>query len=141
MCDQVTELSFGRDDVLLDPLQECVACELSCCQVKHGVFLGIHRSTEFLPVHHQEDFHRSMSDTFIAVDEGVIENEREAERRRFGCKVWVEIHFTETLARLGKGRLKSVDISNSAAATPPFQDGLVKLQDFRKGEISSHDRR
>ena len=82
-----------------------------------------------------------MSDTLIAVYEGVIENEREAERRRFGSKVWVEVHFTETLARLGKGRLKSVDVSNSAGAAPPLQYGLVKLQDFSKGEISSHDRR
>ena len=125
----------------LDPFQECVARELTCCQVKHDVFLGIHRRTESLPVHHQEDFHRSMSDTLIAVYEGVIENEREAERRRFGSKVWVEVHFTETLARLGKGRLKSVDVSNSAGAAPPLQYGLVKLQDFSKGEISSHDRR
>ena len=127
--------------MLPDPFQECVACELSCCQIKHGELLVVHRRTEFLPVHHQKNFHRSMSDTFIAVYEGVIKNEREAERRRFGSKIWVEIHFTETLARLGKGRLKSVDVSNSASATPPFQDGLVKLQDFRKGEISSHDRR
>ncbi len=82
-----------------------------------------------------------MSDTFIAVYEGVIENERETERSRFRRKVWVEIRAPEALAGLGKGRLKSVDISNSAGATPPFQDGLVKFQDFQKGEISSHDRR
>lgn len=68
-----------------------------------------------------------MSDTLVAVYEGVIENERETERRSFGSKVWVEIYFTKTLARLGKGRLKSVDVSNPSGATPPFQDGLVKL--------------
>ena len=82
-----------------------------------------------------------MSYTLIAVYEGVVEDEREAERSSFGSKVWVEVHFTEALARLGKGRLKSVDVPNSAGATPPFQDGLVKFQDFRKGKISSHDRR
>ncbi len=68
-----------------------------------------------------------MSDTLVAVYEGVIKNERKTERRSLGSKVWVEIRFTETLARLGKGRLKDVDVSDSAGTTPPLQDGLVKL--------------
>lgn len=28
-----------------------------------------------------------------------------------------------------------------AGSAPPFQHGLVKLQNFSKGEISSHERR
>ena len=97
--------------------------------------------TKFMSVHQQEDFHRGMSDAFVAIDEGVIEDEREAECCRFRREVGIQVSITETLAWLSEGRFKGVDVANSAGATPPFQDGLVKLQDFSKGEISSHDRR
>jgi len=82
-----------------------------------------------------------MSNAFVAIDEGVIEDEGEAERCRFRMEVGIQVSITETLAWLSKGRLKGVDVSNSASTTPPFQDGLVKLQNFCKGEIPSHDRR
>jgi hypothetical protein len=36
------------------------------------------------------------------------------------------------LAWLSEGRFKGVDVSNSASTTPPFQDGLVKLQNLCK---------
>jgi hypothetical protein len=57
----------------------------------------------------------------------MIQDEGETERCCFGSKVWVEVRSTETLAWLGKGRFKSVAVSNSAGAAPLFQHGLVKL--------------
>lgn len=79
-----------------------------------------------------------MPDSLVPVDERMIQNEGEAERRSFGSKIWIEIRPTETLSRLSKRRFKSVDVSNSAGATPPFQYGSVKLQDLGDGEISDH---
>ena len=82
-----------------------------------------------------------MSNALVAVDEGVIEDEGEAERCRFRREVGIQVSITETLAWLSKGRLKGINVSNSTSTTPPFQDELVKLQNFSKGEISSHERR
>ena len=82
-----------------------------------------------------------MSNALVAIDEGMIENEGETERCRFRREVGIQVRITEALSWLSKGRLKGVDVSNSASTPPPFQDGLVKLQDFGKGEISSHERR
>jgi hypothetical protein len=82
-----------------------------------------------------------MSHALVAIDEGVIEDEGEAERCRFRREVGIQVSTTETLAWLSKGRLKGVDVSNSTSAPPPFQDGLVKLQNLCEGEIPSHERR
>jgi hypothetical protein len=82
-----------------------------------------------------------MPNALVAIDEGVIEDEGEAERCRFRRKVGIQVSITETLAWLSKRRLKGVDVSNSASTTPPCQDRLVKLHNFSKGEIPSHERR
>lgn len=110
-------------------------------QVKNDAFLFIHWRTEFVPVHQQVDFHRSMPDSFVPVDERVIENEGEAERCRFGSKIWIEISSTKALARLSQGGFTDVEVSNSTRATPLFYDGSVKLQHFSKDEVSIHERR
>ena len=82
-----------------------------------------------------------MSNALVAIDEGVIEDEGETERCGFRREVGIQVSITETLAWLSKGRLKGVDVSNSASTTPPFKDGLVKLQNLSEGEIPSHERR
>jgi hypothetical protein len=93
-----------------------------------------------MSIHQQEDFHRGMSNAFVTIDEGVIEDEGEAECCRFRREVGIQVSITETLAWLSEGRLKGVDVANTASTTPPFQDGLVKLQNFSKSEIPSHER-
>ena len=76
-----------------------------------------------------------MPDTLVAVYKRVIENEGKTECCCFFSReVWIQVNITETLAWLSKGRLKNVDVANSTSTTPPFQHGLVKLQDFSKGE-------
>ncbi len=82
-----------------------------------------------------------MSNALVAIDEGVIEDKGKTERCGFRREVGIQVSITETLAWLSKGKLKGVDVSNSASTTPSFQDGLVKLQNFSKGEIPGHERR
>jgi len=63
--------------MLFDPLGQGVTLELTRCQSKHKLFLLVHGCAEFVPVQQQEHLHGRVPNSFVAVDEGMIKNERE----------------------------------------------------------------
>ncbi len=53
-----------------------------------------------------------MAGPLVAVDEGVIRNDRKAERRRLVCNGRVEIVARESHARLRHGREESTEVAD-----------------------------
>ena len=91
--------------MLLDPLDQCVTLEMPGCKLEHELLLFIHSGTEFMPVHKKEHFHRGVPNAFVAVDEGMIEDERESQGRGFCCQIGVEVNPAKALTGLSKSRL------------------------------------
>ena len=61
--------------MLLKPLGELFSRHAAGRQVEHELFLFIKRSNDLIAVQDQENFHRSMGDTFVAVDKRVVQSE------------------------------------------------------------------
>jgi len=86
--------------VLLDPFGQGFPFQIACRELEHQVFLFIYLSTQFVAVQHQEHFHGRMSDSFVSIDEWVIEDQRKTQGRSFGGEVWIEVGPTEPLSGL-----------------------------------------
>jgi hypothetical protein len=54
------------------PLRQCLTRNIASGERKHEVLLVINRGTKLHAVHDEEDFHRSVRDAFVTVDESVI---------------------------------------------------------------------
>ncbi|CAN99144.1 hypothetical protein predicted by Glimmer/Critica [Sorangium cellulosum So ce56] len=87
-------------------------------------------------VQHQEDFHRRMADTLIAVDEWVALHEREAESCRLGDHGRIELLTSEGCLRLGHSSLDGAEVANACGATARRKNPLVEEEDLRQGQVA-----
>ena len=71
-----------------------------------------------------------MSDPFVSVDEGMIENQGKANGRSFTRERWIEVLPCKTLAWLRQGRFQSTEISNPSPTTPPMNYRPVEFENL-----------
>jgi hypothetical protein len=60
------------------PAGELRAIENAGCHRQHRAFLIVHEGVDFKAVQHEEDFHRGVADTLVAIQEGVVGDKGEA---------------------------------------------------------------
>lgn len=67
--------------MLLDPFGQGFPLQISGCELEHELLLFVYLPAQFVAVQYQKHFHGSMPDSFVSIDEWVIEDQREAQ----GC--------------------------------------------------------
>src|SRR5262245_61095778 len=87
-------------------------------------------------VQHEEDFHRGVTDTLVAVDEWVALHEREAKRCCLGDRGRIEVLTSEGCLRLGHSSLDDAEVANACGATARRKNPLVEGEDLRQGQIT-----
>lgn len=78
------ELDSQRPQVRADPLGEALAREPARGGVEDRPLGLVDARRQLRPVQHEEDLHRGVPDALVAVQEGMVGDERVAERGRFG---------------------------------------------------------
>jgi len=71
-----------------------------------------------------------MSDPFVSVDEGMIEDQGKAKSRSFTGESGIEILSGKTLAWLGQCRFQSTEISNPSRTTPAIKYNSVECENL-----------
>jgi len=91
--------------MLFNPLSQCITLELPGCKLEHELLLIIHSGTEFMPVHEQKYLHFRMTNSFVAVNKRMIQDQRETQGRGFCCQIGVEVNPVKALTGLSESRL------------------------------------
>ena len=63
--------------MLIQPTSQLLAIERPRRHIKHQAFLVIDRGENLVAIQYQEDFHRSVANPFVSIDERVIRDEAE----------------------------------------------------------------
>src|SRR2546425_270993 len=82
-----------------------------------------------------------MPNALVAVDEGMILDQREAERCRFLLQRGIQIDTTKRRLGLGDGRFERAKIPDPGCATRGFEESPVQLDDLGQREIPHQARR
>ncbi|MEX0669093.1 MAG: hypothetical protein WD060_01370 [Pirellulales bacterium] len=67
----------------------------------------INSGIEFVTIQDQEHFHCQMTDALVAIDEGMIADQRETQGGSFGRQAWIQVLPTERHLRLSNRRLEA----------------------------------
>ena len=89
--------------MILKPSRELFSSDLAVGEIEHQTFLLIDVRAEFRAVQQQENFHRRMGHSLIAVHERVVQGQREAESRRFLNQRGMEVFAVERRSGLRQG--------------------------------------
>lgn len=117
------------------PLRQSFARHLACRKIEHQSFLFIDRRHYLGPIQNQEDFHRGMGHTLVAIQKRMIHRQREAERGGFGVKRLMQVGTAETGSWLCEGGFQGAEITNSRGSAGIFTDRPVKCDDFPERQI------
>jgi hypothetical protein len=102
--------------VILDPFGESFTTDLSSSNSENKALLFVHIGVEFTTVENEKNPDRGVSHPLVAVDEGMIQDERETQ----GCSLLryrrIEICTVETLSGLRHGRLEEPEVANADAS-------------------------
>ena len=94
------------------------------------MFLLVNTCINFAPIEHQEGLHGCMANSLIAVDKGVIHDQRMAESGSLGDYVRIEITAVKGETRLIHSGFKKAEISNSSGATRDGDHSFMQIEDF-----------
>ena len=94
------------------------------------LFLLVNTCINFAPIEHQEGLHGCMANSLIAVDKGVIHDQRMAESGSLGDYVRIEITAVKGETRLIHSGFKKAEISNSSGATRDGDHSFMQIEDF-----------
>jgi hypothetical protein len=97
------------------PASELFSTQLSGCKPQNDPLLLINSGIEFVTVQDQEHFHRKMPNPLVAIDEGMIADQREAQGGGFGRQAWMQILPLKRHLRLSNSRLKAAQIAHLQA--------------------------
>ena len=98
--------------------------------------LFLHRCLYLVPIQHQKDFHRSMSCTLVAVDEGMANCDR-YEIRRCHVEQIQQVLTVVGCAGCKDGRLEGGVVSHSRDTTGLLDFTTVDVEDI----LHSHEER
>lgn len=93
------------------------------------------------PLENQERLHGCVADALIAVDERVVLNQGEAQRRRLLDHGRMQIDATERRLWLSDGGVECVKMADAGRAATSPEDAPMQLDDLPQGEISHQARR
>jgi len=81
--------------MLLKPVSQLLPRDEAGRKIEHEPLLFIDRRNDLVAVQLQESLHRRVGDPLVAVEEQVIEREREAQRGGFGVERRVQVRTAE----------------------------------------------
>lgn len=117
-----------------NPLHKFIARDRARGNTENHHFRGIDVCAQFKSIQHEKYFKRRVSDTFVAVDKRMIENQREAERRCFFFKRRIQLSAVERGSRLRHSGFERAQVANGKRATANGDDAFVQAQNFRDCE-------
>jgi hypothetical protein len=85
------------------PIRKPAPVELTSGHGKNGPFSLVHRAVQLCSVQHEHSVEGSVANTLIPVNEGVVLDQRKAERRSLITESWVKILGVEGGRRLCQG--------------------------------------
>jgi hypothetical protein len=116
--------------VILDPFGESFSTDLSGSNSENKALLFVYIGVEFMTVENEKNLERGVSHPLVAVDEGMIRNERETQ----GCSLLryrrIEICTVETLSGLCHGRLEEPEVANADTSARLGGNAFVENQDL-----------
>lgn len=112
--------------MLFEPSEELVPQKRAGGKREHDALLIIDVRIKGVPVQREEDFHRGMNDTLVAVDEWVALHQREAESCCLGDDGRIEVLTSEGGLRLGHSCLDGAEVTNACGATARLKNPLVE---------------
>ena len=120
------------------PASELFSTQLSGCKTQNDPLLLINSGIEFVTVKDQEHFHCKMANALVAIDEGMIADQREAQGGGFGRQAWIQILPVERHLRLSNSRLKAAQIAHALKPARLPEHEAMKLQDLLERQIPNH---
>lgn len=131
----VPALWWQLDQMALQPRRNVGSSEDALGQVENELFLLFYRSFDLEAVQHQEDFHGRMADSFVAINERVILDQRRTQCSRLVSQRWLKVDPVKSGTGLCDGRLKEREIAESRTATSSLKHGPMQGEYLAQCEV------
>ena len=119
---------------------QCRAIKGACRDPEDDPLGIVNGGVERIAIQKEKNLHSGVSHPFVAVYEGMILNQPEAQRGRLLQKGLIEIRAVEGLLRLAHRRLEGAEISKSGRAPALVKQAGMQREDLGKGEIPNGPR-
>jgi hypothetical protein len=106
------------------------------CDLKDGPFGFVHGRLKVAPVQAKEREHGGMTNALVAIDEGMVLDEGEAQSRCLAREARIEVGSAEGLPRLGDGGLHRAEIADKRLLPALVHDEAVEKQHLSQAEVS-----
>ncbi len=127
--------------MLFDPLLELFSSSPARGYGEDLGFSLVDSGREFEAIQHENSLGRSVANSLVSVDEGMIHDQGKTQGRSLGRKARVKILTAERLSGLAKCGLQHSEIPQSGGATGLCDDETVKFEDLSQTEVTRHPRR
>jgi hypothetical protein len=116
--------------MLGNPLYKVFSRELTSGQSQHRPLAFINMGHKLKTIYHKKRFHRSMTDSFIAIDKRMVHDQRKASRGSLGFNRRVEFLTTERHLWLSDRRFDAAQIPHARCTARCFDNPGVKVENF-----------
>ena len=124
--------------MLRQPRFKTLTIEDASSHIEHQSFLFIYFRNDLEAVQNEKDFHRSVSDPFIAIQKRMIEREGVTQRGGLRRECRVKVGSAEGRARLGECRLETVELPDAGCAAAAVDERLVERNDLTQRDVSHY---
>ena len=125
----------------IEPGPQTLTIHLSGCDSKDRLLGLIHRRLDPAPVEPKKRRHRRMPNALVPVDEGMVLDQREPERRRLRRQAWIQIIASECLPWLRDCGLQGSEVTKHGLLAGLFHDQPVKEEHLSEAEVAHYFRR
>jgi hypothetical protein len=119
-----------------DPRFQFLACQISGSQRENDGLSVIDICNNLKAIENQEDFHCRMANSFIAVNEGMIHDQRETQYCGLGMNVGIKFVTTEAHLRLRDCRFDTAQIKNAFSTSRQLHDATMQVKHLRQCEVA-----
>lgn len=127
--------------MLTEPVGQLAAIEPACGEIEHKAFLGIEGGIDLGAVEDQEGFHGGMPHAFVAIDERVILNQRQAQRRALLNEGGIQVNTIEGDLRLRNGGFQPTKVADARCAAGRLEEAPMQLNNLTQRDIPNQARR
>ena len=110
-------------------------------EIEHEALLITDGSVDLAAVEDQERLHRCMPYTLVAVNERMVANKREAQRRGLLDPCGIQVDATEGGLGLSDGRVERTKVTDPGCAAGHLEEAAVQIDHLPGSDISHQARR
>jgi hypothetical protein len=122
--------------VSADPCEELLPADSACGDTEYYSFLFVYVGAQFVTVEDEKSFHRSVSHSFVTVDEWVVHDQRKSESGSFLSKCVIKVDTSKAHRWLRDGGFEHPRIAYSGRSTRFLLDKLVQFNHFLESEVT-----